>query len=102
MAQYGGQDEVRIPDVEVLIQAAASDVALVCFYVPKSPHEDVEVVATIDDIDTIGAVRAVLQMALQALNQQRWVALDELDTRAAETKTDPPFWVKGGSVSKGS
>lgn len=102
MVHYGGENEVRIPDVEVLVSAASSDVALVSIYIGKTPHDEVEVVAAVSDYTEVGAIRAVLQVALQALNKQGWLALDELDTRPNETKTEPPFEVKEGSSSTGS
>lgn len=86
MTSYG-EAEVRIPDVEVLIQAASSDVAMVSFYMPRDPHQDVEIVSTISEPSAIGAIRAVLQMAIQALYTQNWKSLDELDLGVVSQET---------------
>lgn len=91
MAEYGTENEVRIPDVELLIQAASSDVAVVAFYVGKKVDDPVEIVASVIEYDAIGAIRAILQMAIHALYSQGWLSLDELDTRSVEEKRDPPF-----------
>lgn len=85
------RNEVRIPDVEVLIAAAASDVALVCFYVGSSPAQPIEVVTAIRDLDEVGAVVAVLEDCIKAFRAQGWLSLDELDTRTSEEKGGQPF-----------
>jgi len=81
----------RIPDVEVLVQAAQSDVALVSFHIPTKIHGEVEVVVCCSDNSQIGAVRAVLQAALQALYTQSWFTVDDLAVGASSGLQEPPF-----------
>nr|CRY97732.1 hypothetical protein [uncultured prokaryote] len=85
------KDDVRIPDVEVLIQAASSDVGLFCFYISDDPHADMEIVAHVTDWTSRGALLAILKMAIQGLQQSGWVTLDELDTRTDEEKERRPL-----------
>lgn len=100
--KYGGPVESRIPDVEVLVQAAQSDVALVAFYMPSDIHADVEVVAYISDHAELGSVRTVLQLAVQALYQQGWLTVDELDANPVEKEAGSPFQVKNEPSNKGA
>lgn len=86
------KNDVRIPDVEVLIQAAQSDVALLCFFMGRSPHDPVEVVSSIRDIDEVGIVVSLLQDCIKALSAKNWVSLDELDSYSGKDEGSfPPF-----------
>lgn len=86
-----GADGVRIPDVEVLVSAAGSDVAVVCFYMGKTPHDDVEIVGQIGEYSEVGAVRAILQMAIKAIDAAHRCSLDGMGSDSAEAEGTPPF-----------
>jgi hypothetical protein len=83
--------ETLIPDIEIVVNAAGSNVALVAFYAPDHPHEDWEIVAGVGEISDLVHLRASLQAAIQALNATDWFTVDELDTGAVPEKNDPPF-----------
>jgi hypothetical protein len=84
-------DEVRIPDIEILINVAGSNMALVCFYKGKTIHDDFEIVAGIPSVTDIPPLVTVLEQAIKALHSGGWQSVDELDTRSVEEKNDPPF-----------
>jgi hypothetical protein len=83
--------EVRIPDIEVLINVAGSDMALVCFYKGRTPHDDFEVVAGISEISDIPNLVTVLEQAVKTLHAGGWQSVDELDTRPVSNENDAPF-----------
>lgn len=74
------RDEVRVPDVEIIIQAAASDTACVCFYFPSDVHGAAEVVTAVSDASAIPHLVEVLRQAITSLNSQDWYTVDGLDT----------------------
>lgn len=84
-------DEIRIPDVEIIVGAAGSDVALFCFYGREDIHQGYDVVCAIGGKNERPAIRQVLQDALKALDTADWYDVDELHP-PSDTKTDePPF-----------
>jgi len=85
------KNEVRLPDIEIVVQAASSDVAVFSFFAGDTPHDNWEVVAGISSNDDVVHIRASLQAAIQTLNDARWISLDELDTRPVEDENAPPF-----------
>lgn len=90
---------VRIPDVEVFIGAASSEVAVFAFYIPTDPADGYEMVSTISGWDEIGALRSILQACITTLNAEGWLALDELDTRPVENEEPPFIDTMGGTSS---
>jgi len=84
-------NEVRIPDVEVIVGASGNDVAVFCFYGRDDIHQGYDVVCAVCDPDARAVVRAVLQDAITALNIADWFTLDELHSDASEETADPPF-----------
>jgi len=84
-------NEVRIPDVEILIGAAGSDVALFCFYGRADIHQGYDVVAAIGSKNERPAVRQVLLDALKALDTADWYTVDELHEGTATQTDEPPF-----------
>jgi len=84
-------NDLRIPDVEIVINAAGSDVAVVAFYFPGNPHEQAEIVATITDASARTHLVAVLYQAISIINGEDWFTLAELDTGDVQTKDEPPF-----------
>lgn len=85
------RNEVRIPDVEIIIQAASSDVAAVCFYFPSDVHGAAEVVTAVSDPSAIPHLVEVLRQAITSLNAQDWFTVDGLDTRPVSDEPDMPF-----------
>ncbi len=84
--------EVRIPDIEVLVNVAGSDMAVVTFYKGPTVHDDFEIVAALSAQSDIPNLVEVLQQAIRALRTTSWESLDELDTRSVSQQTDePPF-----------
>jgi len=85
------KNEVRIPDIEIIVRAASSDVCVVALYAGDTPHDEWEVLAGISDHDDVVHIRAALQTAIRSLDATYWLSLDELDSRALEDKDAPPF-----------
>lgn len=85
------RDEVRIPDVEIIIQASASDVAAVCFYFAADVHGAAEVVTSVSDPSAIPHLVEVLRQAITSLNAQDWYTVDGLDTRPVSDEQNDPF-----------
>lgn len=84
-------DDLRIPDIEIVVRAASSDVAVVSFFTGDSPHSDWEVICGITEQSDIVHIRAALQAAIQAINAASWVSLDVLDVAEDAETQDPPF-----------
>lgn len=84
-------DEVRIPDIEVLIGAAGSDVAIFCFYGREDIHQGYDVVCAIGSKNERAAIRQVLQDALKTLDSADWFDVDELHQDASVKTDEPPF-----------
>jgi len=84
-------DEVRIPDVEILIGAAGSDVAIFCFYGREDIHQGYEVVCAIGGKVERPAIRQILQDALKALDTADWYTVDELHSELNQATNEPPF-----------
>lgn len=85
------KDLVRLPDIEIIVQAASFQVFTVAFYAGKMPADGFEVVSAIYDMDDKVHLVEVLQTAINQLRLDRWVTMDELDTRSLEDKNSPPF-----------
>jgi len=84
-------NDLRIPDIEIVVRAASSDVAVICFWAPLEPHGDWEAVSGITDEHDVVHIRACLQAAIQQINAARWVSLDVLDDDETTEIQDPPF-----------
>jgi len=83
---------VRIPDVEVIVSAAESEVGVVAFYFPTNPHEQVEVVAVISEAGAREHLVALLHQAIASFNAEDWYTLSQLDSRSVSDEGDsPPF-----------
>lgn len=83
--------EIRTPDVEVIVGAAGSDVAVFCFYKRDDIHHGYEVVCAVAGASARPVIRQVLQDCLTALNTENWNSLDELDQGASEEEGGKPF-----------
>lgn len=84
-------DEVRIPDIEILIGAAGSDVAIFCFYAREDIHQGYDVVCAIGSKNERAPIRQVLQDAIKALDTADWYDVDELHSDAVSQTDEPPF-----------
>lgn len=87
----GSKDEVRIPDVEIVISAAGSDVGVVAFYFPTNPHKQIEVLTTVVEASAASHLVALLHQAIASLNGEDWYTVDELAAGLAEEENEPPF-----------
>lgn len=83
--------DVRLPDCVIRIEVTGFEIAQVAFFVGRTPHDDLEIVAGVEDRSHIPHLVEGLEAAIRALKSSDWFSLDELDTRPAETKNAPPF-----------
>lgn len=84
-------NDLRIPDIEVIVSAAGSDVAVFCYYTGDDIHSGYEVVCGIPTQGAREAIRAILQDAIEVLNAKDWFTVDELRTQIEEETDEPPF-----------
>jgi len=84
-------NEVRIPDIEIIVGASGNDVACFCFYGREDIHQGYDVVCAVPDQDARAVIRQVLQDAITALNTADWLTLDDLHSDASSTTANPPF-----------
>jgi len=84
-------DEVRIPDIEIIIGASGNDIAVFCFYSREDIHQGYDVVSGISGKDALPAIRAVLRDALTALDQSDWFTVDELHSLTVSGEDTLPF-----------
>lgn len=85
------ENDLRIPDIEIIVGCAGDDVAVFGFYLREDVHQGYDVVCALSGKDARAIVRQVLQDAIQALNTADWVTVDELDQDEAAQTEDPPF-----------
>lgn len=84
-------NEIRIPNVEIIVGAAGNDVAVVCFYERKDIHDGYDVVAAVGSQNEIAAIIQILQDAITALRSKDWYDVDELRARFDPDVEEPPF-----------
>jgi hypothetical protein len=84
-------DEVRIPDIEIIVGCAGDDVAVFAFYLRQDIHQGYDVVCAVADQDARSVIRQVLQDAVTALNNADWHTLDGLHQATASETEEPPF-----------
>lgn len=84
-------EELRIPDVEIIVGASSSDVAHFCFYRRAEIHEGYDVVCYIHGASARAVVSQILQDALTALRGSQWYDVDELRSLVDPEVEDPPF-----------
>lgn len=84
-------DEIRIPDVEIIVGAAGTDVAVFCFYKREDIHQGYEVVCAVADQDARAVIRQILQDAITTLSNSSWYTMDELREGTSEETADEPF-----------
>lgn len=83
--------EVHLPDLEVIVNASAFNVAVISFFARGDIHDGFEVVGAIHDTNELKAIREILQEAIKFLSTNDWVTLDELDAWQDAEEGDPPF-----------
>lgn len=84
-------DEIRIPDIEIIVGCAGDDVACFAFYLREDIHQGYDVVCAVADKEARPVVRQILHDAITSLNTVDWFSLDELHSSTAEETADPPF-----------
>lgn len=82
---------VRVPDIEVAIRVAGSDVSMVCFYKGKRASDHFEIVASVPTIHDVPYLVECLNQSIETLKAGHWKTLDELDTRPIQEKNELPF-----------
>jgi len=85
------EDEVRIPDVEVIVGASSHDVAVFSFYKRGDIHQGYDVVAGVSGQVSRSAVSTILQDCIKTLSSPSWLAVDDLRALADEETKDTPF-----------
>jgi len=84
-------DEVRIPDIEIIIGAAGDDIALFCFYKRGDIHQGYDIVSGIPSQNALPVIRQILRDALTALDASDWISMDELREETVSKTDEPPF-----------
>jgi len=84
-------NEIRIPNIEVIVGAAGNDVAVICFYQREDIHDGYDVVAAVGSQNEINAVVQILQDAITALHTKDWYDVDELRSQLDPDVEEPPF-----------
>lgn len=84
-------NDIRIPDVEIIIGAAGSDIALFCFYAREDIHQGYDVVCALGSKNERAPIKQILQDAIKTLDTTDWHTLDELHEGSAVKTDEPPF-----------
>jgi len=85
------ENDLRIPDIEIIVGAAGNDVAVFCFYQRDDIHQGYEGVCALTGQDARPVIRQILQDAITLLDTKDWFNLDELHSGTSEEVADPPF-----------
>jgi len=85
------KNEVRIPDIEVIVGCAGDDVAVFAFYLRPDIHQGYDVVCALSDKAARTVVRQILQDAVTSLNNADWFTLDELHEDTTAEEDGQPF-----------
>lgn len=84
-------NEVRIPDIEVIVGASGDDLAVFCFYRRDDIHQGYDMACALSNALPRAVLRQILFDAIQALDRADWYAMDELDALAPAEGDEPPF-----------
>lgn len=84
-------DDLRIPDIEVIVGASGDDVAVVAFYKRDDIHQGYEAVCAVANPHALPVIRQILQDCIQALNTVNWHTMDELREDPPENEGGAPF-----------
>lgn len=93
-------NEVRIPDAEIIVGASGNDIAVVCFYGRDDIHAGYDVVCAIGSTSEVKAVVTLLQDAITSLNNSSWFSVDELDAFEGKKTEDVDTSVDATSSSE--
>lgn len=81
--------QVRLPDIEVIVRAAAYDVAVLAFYQDEDNENQFDVLTGIADEAEVSVVVATLQEAIKALHAARWRAMADVGDEPIERNGTP-------------
>jgi hypothetical protein len=84
-------NEVRIPDIEIIVGCAGDDIACFAFYLLPDVHQGYDIVCAVSDPDARAVIRQILQDAITALNNADWLTLDGLHQGTVSGEESPPF-----------
>jgi len=84
-------DEMRIPDIEIVVGASGNDVAVFAFYRREDLHQGYEVVSLVTGKGSLAAVRTCLQDCITAINTADWHDVDVVLTDEDIRVDEAPF-----------
>jgi len=84
-------DEIRIPDIEVIVGSAGDDIAIFAFYRRIDIHQGYEVVCVLAGKASRDVVGKVLSDCKETLHTQDWVTLEQLHSVDDEEVDSQPF-----------
>lgn len=83
---------VEVPDAEVIVRAAGSDILVCAFF--SQENGDTDVLVGVEDIAALGSIAALLAQTREVLDSANWKHLSDVaGTAGAEStnENDPPF-----------
>jgi len=84
-------NEVRIPDLEVIIGASGDDLCVFAFYRREDIHDGYEIISCIAGKASRPVVRKVLQDCIEAINTESWYTLEQLHSVDDQSDDKAPF-----------
>jgi len=84
-------DVLRIPDIEIVVNAGSFVAAQVCFFQRSPADVSFDVVGSVHDVDEREVICAALDEAIRFLRRNDWVTLDVACTFSDAGKDDLPF-----------
>jgi len=85
------RNEIRIPDVQVVVGAAGNDCAVFSFYVRPDIHQGYEVICGVGAASNRSSIRQILQDCLETLRSEDWSSVDDLYPKFDATEESAPF-----------
>ena len=85
------ENEVRIPDIEIVVGCASDQVAVFAFYMRADVHQGYDILCGIADQDARSVIRQILWDAIKALDNADWFDVDGLRTALDQEMEEPPF-----------
>jgi len=84
-------DVLRVPDIEIIVNAGSFVATQVCFFQRESPDDTFDVVGSIHDVDEREVICTALSEAITFLRRDDWVTLDVACAFGDAGEDDPPF-----------
>jgi len=84
-------DEIRIPDLEIIVGCSGDDLAVFAFYRREDIHQGYEVVCCIAGTSARAVIEQSLKDAITTLYTESWVTLEQLHSFDDETVDGEPF-----------